>query len=152
MYECLKGSFPNLYGYLNSKNPIFSIEETNQTLEQIEKSLGGIALPKSFRQFLKCTSGGLWLEMQHIRISAWLIRQIEQYPNYLFIGEFFWLADGDLLAFDISKGLIDGEYAVFYYDHEIRSNSKFHKVANSFDEFIEHVFSQNGWSSSLDDL
>jgi len=43
-------------------------------------------------------------------------------------------ADGDQALFDVSQGLIHGEYPVYYYNHDVPS---VRKVADSFKEFLE---------------
>jgi hypothetical protein len=55
--------------------------------------------------------------------------------------------DGDQLLFDISKGLIKGEYPVYYYAHEDTPPSV-RKIADSFEqwlnEFLDYEAFQTG--------
>ncbi len=46
-------------------------------------------------------------------------------------------ADGDQVLFDLSNGLIDGEYPVMYYDHECNP-PRVTKIADSFKSFLEN--------------
>ncbi|MGI4791663.1 MAG: SMI1/KNR4 family protein [Janthinobacterium lividum] len=49
----------------------------------------------------------------------------------------FWLeGDGDQALFDVGHGLVDGEYPVFYYNHD---GPSIRKLADNFTEFIEEV-------------
>jgi hypothetical protein len=46
------------------------------------------------------------------------------------------------VLFDISGGLIDGEYSVYYYAHE-ESPARVTRVAGSFGEWIENTCVQS---------
>lgn len=49
----------------------------------------------------------------------------------------FWLeGDGDKALFDVHGGLVDGEYPVYYYNHE---RSEVRALAPSFHEWLERV-------------
>jgi hypothetical protein len=54
----------------------------------------------------------------------------------LCFAEFFMEADGDQVLFDVSRGLVDGEYPVMYYSHESRPPSV-RLLARTFGEFME---------------
>ena len=54
----------------------------------------------------------------------------------LCFAEFFMEADGDQVLFDVSQGLVDGEYPVVYYAHAA-SPASVRVLARSFAEFME---------------
>ena len=60
----------------------------------------------------------------------------------LCFAEYFLEADGDQVLFDVSDGLIDGEYAACYYAHA-ESPARVTQVADSFAEWIENVCIQS---------
>jgi len=100
-----------------------------------------IKLPDSYKEFLRCIRG-FWLLGGSVQISEihpffhnfpqkeqLTSRQLKlikikggKWPppsqGMLCFAEFFMEADGDQVLFDVSKGLNDGEYPVFYYSHE----------------------------------
>ena len=45
-------------------------------------------------------------------------------------------ADGDQVLFDVSRGLVNGEYPVMYWAHERRPPSV-RKLADGFAQFME---------------
>ena len=49
-------------------------------------------------------------------------------------------ADGDQVMFDVSGGMVDGEYPVYYYNHD---GPTIRKAANSFKEFLEDFVPRN---------
>lgn len=53
----------------------------------------------------------------------------------LCFAEYFRDADGDQVLFDVSEGLKDGEYPVYYYSHE-SIPATVAKVADSFSEWL----------------
>lgn len=53
----------------------------------------------------------------------------------LCFAEYFRDADGDQVLFDISEGLKNGEYPVFYYSHESRPPTVT-KIADSFEDWL----------------
>lgn len=53
----------------------------------------------------------------------------------LCFAEFFMDADGDQVLWDISGGLRDGEYPIYYYAHEARPPSV-RKIADSFETWL----------------
>ena len=55
----------------------------------------------------------------------------------LCFAEFFMEDDGDQVLFDVSSGLVAGEYPVMYYSHEDRPPSV-RRLAQSFKEFMEN--------------
>ena len=54
----------------------------------------------------------------------------------LCFAEFWMEADGDQVLFDVSRGLIDGDYPVMYYAHESRPQTV-RQLAPTFVEFME---------------
>jgi hypothetical protein len=53
----------------------------------------------------------------------------------LCFAEFFMEADGDQVLWDISQGLRDGEYPIYYYAHERRPPSV-RKLADCFEMWV----------------
>lgn len=53
----------------------------------------------------------------------------------LCFAEFFMEADSDQVLFDVSRGLVDGEYPVMYYAHETNPPTV-RRLADTFEEFI----------------
>lgn len=53
----------------------------------------------------------------------------------LCFAEFFVEADGDQMLFDVSRGLLNGEYPIMYYAHEFRPPSV-RVLAPTFPEFL----------------
>jgi len=53
----------------------------------------------------------------------------------LCFAEFFMEADGDQVLWDVSRGLVDGEYPIYYYAHEARPPSV-RKLADCFDTWL----------------
>jgi len=51
--------------------------------------------------------------------------------------EYFLEADGDQVLFDVSNGLVEGEYPVMYYSHESRPPTV-RRLAGSFSEWLNH--------------
>ena len=83
-------------------------------IQEIERLLG-IPLPHSFRSFLACVNGYILNRpvAQMHRDHVW------KHPTgTICFANYFWEADGDQVVFDISQGLIDGEYPVLYYAHD----------------------------------
>lgn len=62
----------------------------------------------------------------------------------LCFAEFFLEADGDQVLFDVSGGLVAGEYPVVYYAHE-GSPPSVRRVAGSFAEFLEICLTYPEW-------
>jgi hypothetical protein len=106
-----------------------------------EEKLLGIPLPDSYKEFLQCTRG-LWFWGGTAQLSEGhpffhdfpsleeltptqrrtLAMKGNVWPppsqGMLCFAELFIEADGDQVLFDVSKGLVDGEYPVYYYAHE----------------------------------
>lgn len=133
MFECLEHHFPRFtahYGqHLDGVQPPLTVEK----IHALETGLG-IPLPESFRRFLGCT-GGFQLYRPWLHFDSLFVR-FELSPNTLFFGEYFKEADGDQVFFDVSQGLKDGEYPVYYYCHEDRPPAIW-KLADSFVQWLE---------------
>ncbi|MGB5491374.1 MAG: SMI1/KNR4 family protein [Woeseiaceae bacterium] len=128
-------------------------------LTELEQSLG-VPLPVSYKLFLQ-TCGGLWLLGGNVQMGSQhpFIHDFQKFedltaqqksvvrqrggmwppPSHgmLCFAEYFLEADGDQVLFDISRGLTDGEYPVYYYAHE-ESPARVTHVAGSFGEWIEN--------------
>jgi len=126
-------------------------------LDRLERELG-VKLPVSYREFLACTRG-LWLFGGVIQMSSGhpffhefdpfskLTPAQQQFVKVrggswpppsngmLCFAEFFMEADGDQVLFDVKKGLLNGEYPVFYYAHEATPPSV-RLIAHSFEEWL----------------
>ena len=152
-------TFPTFSSMLPDAEPEHILPARSaDALAKLERSLG-VALPVTYKRFLQ-TCGGLWLkggavqmasnhpffhdfpafeQMTAERQSA--IRQRgggwpPPSQGMLCFAEYFLEADGDQVLFDVSGGLVDGEYPVCYYAHEA-SPVRVTRVAESFAEWIE---------------
>jgi hypothetical protein len=116
-------------------------------LRELEVSLG-VPLPASYKRLLGVTQG--------FHLADGVIQFGRQHPFFhetsavrspsagmLCFGEFFLGADGDQVLFDVSSGLIDGEYPVMYYAHE--SPPEVRRVANGFEEFLNECLYYPEW-------
>jgi hypothetical protein len=166
MLECLATDFPIFYQRLNSGHgdPVDAISPAiaEQDIQHVEQLLG-IALPHSYKRFLRCTGGfcllggavnlsfppfihdfppfaALTREQQSQIIGAW------PPPSHglLCFGDFWLEGDGDQVLFDSRQGLHDGEYPVLYYDHEARPAS-IRLIASSFQDWLERILTDNGF-------
>lgn len=160
--RCVSVHFPGFARHLDPAQP-YLLEEilppaSPANLAKLETRLG-IPLPETYKRLLSCARG-FWLKGGRYQFGAehpffqnfkpfetlspaqqQRIRDRNQsWPppsqGMLCFAEAHILADGDQLLFDVSRGLIDGDYPVFYYDHE-SSPPSVHPVASSFAEFIE---------------
>lgn len=62
-----------------------------------------------------------------------------------------WLeADGDQVLFDVSNGLVNGEYPVYYYSHE-DSPPSVTRVAGGFEEWLEGLLEHDYWDEDSDE-
>jgi hypothetical protein len=68
----------------------------------------------------------------------------------LCIGEFFMEADGDQVLFDVSNGLINGEYPVMYYAHE-ETPPSVRILVNAFRTFLDEFLEYRAFSADHDD-
>ncbi len=131
---------------------------TENELEALEQTLG-TPLPEAYKTLLRC-GRGYWLfggvvqfGSQHPFFHEFeLIESLSptqqmavqrkggRWPppsqGMLCFAEFFMEADGDQVLFDVSKGLVDGEYPVMYYAHE-ESPPTVRQLATGFRVFLE---------------
>ncbi len=139
---------------------------TEAELEELESSLG-LALPESYKKLLRC-SRGFWLFDGAIQLSTGhpffhefprleQLSRVQQlavrtrggsWPpasnGMLCFAEFFMEADGDQVLFDVSNGLIDGEYPVMYYAHEEQGRGR--KLADSFEQWLNEFLDYPEWN------
>jgi len=119
----------------------------------------GVPLPLSYKQFLRIARGisafgGLriygdawyrnWPPFESLTPRQLLTRKTTWPPpseGMLCFANYCLEADGDNVLFDVSQGLVDGEYPVYYYYHEAPSVTK---VADSFTEFLEDYVTTDG--------
>lgn len=130
---------------------------TEEDLYELEQSLG-LPLPESYKTLLRCARGfwllggvvqfGLGHPFFHDFPPLETLNQKQRsvvemkgsgWPppsqGMLCFAEFFMEADGDQVLFDISEGLVEGEYPVLYYAHESRPPSV-RRLADTFPEFL----------------
>ncbi len=143
--------------------PDFDLEDVQPPASEaeiaaLEQSLG-VPLPESYKQLLRCSRGFMLMDgvvqfgSQHPffhefepldRLGeaqrAVVKRRGGSWPppsnGMLCFAEFFMEADGDQVLFDVSRGLVDGEYPVVYYAHAA-SPASVRVLARSFAEFME---------------
>ena len=157
--------FPKFSALLPNAEPenVLPLRSADEIAE-LEQSLG-VSLPDSYKQFLQ-TCGGLWILGGAIQMGP-NHPFFHRFPAYeeltdqqrsvvqqrggtwpppsqgmLCFAEYFLEADGDQVLFDVSGGLINGEYPVFYYAHE-ESPARVTRVADSFAEWIENICIQS---------
>jgi hypothetical protein len=172
MNEGIRQRFPKFAESLDRGlgEPIENVLDPASTkdIAKLERKLG-IPLPVSYKAFLECTRG-FWAMGGVVQLSAHhpffhdfpplkkltkvqknvVMQRGGHWPppsqGMLCFAEFFMKADGDQVLFDISKGLVNGEYPVFYYAHEDTPPSV-RKIADSFEqwltEFLEYDAFQN---------
>ncbi len=165
MIPDLSGAFPTFSALLPKAEPenILPLRSAEEIAE-LEQALG-LSLPDSYKQFLQ-TCGGLWLLGGAIQMGP-NHPFFHQFPAFedltaqqqsvvrqrggawpppsqgmLCFAEYFLEADGDQVLFDVSKGLIDGEYPVYYYAHSA-SPVRVTRVADTFAEWIETICIQS---------
>lgn len=140
--KVFKQGFPAFYRQIKGRGAYPDQQlpgATEANLQHLEASLG-FPLPDSYKAFLRCAAG-LWLRggliqfgQQHPFIHSFkpfeeLTPQQRQnvsrkgggWPpteGMVCFAEFFMEADGDQVLFDVSRGLVHGEYPVMYYSHE----------------------------------
>jgi hypothetical protein len=130
---------------------------TDKELCDIEEDLG-VPLPESYKALLRCgrefwlLGGVVQFGFQHPfvhnfdpldKLTPQQQRVVQQkggsWPppsqGMVCFAEFFMEADGDQVLFDVSNGLVDGEYPVMYYSHESRPPSV-RLLATSFPKFL----------------
>ncbi|MBI5929701.1 MAG: SMI1/KNR4 family protein [Chloroflexi bacterium] len=142
MLDCLKENFPNFWQRINNGElELYSFEppRSEDKIKSIEEKL---PLPKSYKSFLRCASG-IWLEGPYIRMYNGypFFFDDPRFDDVVCFGEYFLEADGDNVMFDVSQGLINGEYPVYYYAHDFAHDPDrgLRKLADSFKEWIESL-------------
>ena len=163
MLEQLRGEFHEFVSQLESSEDavpeqILPPANTDQ-LTELESRLG-VSLPASYKQFLRATRG-FWLfggavqfgtqhpflhefppleDLSPAERSVVYAKGGEWPPpsqGMLCFAEYFLRADGDQVLFDVSGGLVGGEYPVVYYSHETRP-PYIEKLADTFSEWLTH--------------
>lgn len=159
MIELLRPNFPRFADRvqqfeLENVRPGASPEEVARLEAELK-----VPLPNSYKQVL-CATRGFWLMggavqfgEEHLffhefpsleSLSPPQLRAVKQkggiWPppsdGMLCFAEFWLEADGDQVLFDVSRGLVDGEYPVMYYSHEDRPPSV-RKLSDTFVDFME---------------
>ncbi len=154
-------AFPKFAGKFRDDDPYF-LENvrppaTDEDLGAIETSLG-VRLPESYKALLRCgrefwlRGGAVQFGLQHpffhefepfeslAPAAQQMVRQKggvwpPASDGMLCFAEFFMEADGDQVLFDVSGGLLNGEYPVMYYAHEAQPPSV-RLLARSFEQFL----------------
>lgn len=150
--------FPTFARFLTSglADPIDEVGQA-ASVEEIATEEGslGVPLPLSYKTFLMTArsvsiqGGGFQMGPEHPFFHHFpLLEQlpprqrarVKHWPppseGMLCFADFWLDGDGDQTLFDVSQGLVDGEYPVFYYNHD---DPSVRKLADSFAEFIEQV-------------
>jgi len=169
MIDQLKSKFPmfiskiELSDEANPENILPGV--TEKEIEKLESQLG-IQLPESYKRFIEATRG-FWLfggsvqfgsqhpfvhdfpKLEELSSSQRKVLKVKGgvWPppsqGMLCFAEYFRDADGDQVLFDVSEGLVNGEYPVMYYSHESHPPT-IERLANSFTEWLN--------TSCIDDI
>lgn len=86
-------------------------------LEELERSLG-IPLPHSYKQVLRCARGFSLFGGNFRLEERPFFHESPPSEGMLCIADYFLEADGDQVLFDVTDGLVDGEYPLVYYAHD----------------------------------
>jgi hypothetical protein len=155
--------FPRFAKLAASRDPEHVLPPaTPAEVEAIEAS-AGVRLPGSYKQLLRITRG-FWLmggvvqfgkqhpffhrfpALEELTPQQRSVVAMKGGPwppasdGMLCFAEFFIEADGDQVLFDVSRGLVNGEYPVMYWAHEGRPPSV-RKLAATFAQFMEECLS-----------
>jgi hypothetical protein len=161
MHEQFKNEFPKFYQQLQEGRGEL-IEEvlpgaSEADLEKLEQSLG-LPFPESYKRLLRC-SRGFWLFGGVVQLSSGhpFFHQFSKVTGktrggtwppasdgMLCFAEFFMEADGDQVLFDVSNGLINGEYPVMYYAHD--EPNELRKLADSFEQWLNEFLDYPEWN------
>ncbi len=145
MLDCLKDEFPNFWERINNGEVELDSFEPPLSEEEITALEKELPLPNSYKAFLRCI-GGIWLEVPYIRMDKRnpFFFDNPRFKDVVCFGEYFLEADGDNVMFDISQGLINGEYPVYYYAHDFANDPDrgLRKLADSFREWIESLVAE----------
>lgn len=131
---------------------------SSDEISELEAELG-LPLPKSYKALLRCTRG-FWILDGAVRFGDGhpFVHRFQPFSKLpesqqrivtvqggkwpppsegmLCFAGFSMEADGDQVLFDVSRGLIDGEYPVMYYAHEQWPPSV-RRLAPGFAAFME---------------
>jgi hypothetical protein len=134
------------YGLMPPAEPATELE-----LEQLEQSLG-LPLPGSYKALLGCAreltlmGGVLRLGAEHPLLEPEQSRGADgESRRLLRFADYSLEADGDQVLFDVSAGLLEGEYPIIYRSRQA-SPANLYRLADSFPEFLEqllHALSPN---------
>lgn len=106
-------------------------------ITEIEEHLDTV-LPDSYKRFLRICAG-FWHD--GIKIYEPFSFGGEEAPlqrsDLLCFADTFILADGDQSLFDMSGGLVDGEYPIVYYDHEMEP-PRLVRISDTFEDFLNN--------------
>ena len=116
---------------------------SDDDLRELEESLG-LTLPESYKSLLRCgrefwlLGGVVQFGFQHPFFHEFDPpdkRTPRPSRGMVCFAEFFMEADGDQVLFDVSRGLVGGEYPVMYYAHESRPPAV-RLLAATFPDFL----------------
>ncbi len=130
---------------------------SDDDLRDLEQSLG-LLLPESYNALLRCGRG--FCLGSGVQFGRPFFHDFEPFDTLtpqqqrsilhkgvswpppsqgmLCFAEYFMEADGDQVLFDVSRGLVDGEYPVMYYSHE-SSPPSVRQLAATFPEFMASI-------------
>ena len=136
--------------------PVYEVlpSASTEDVDALERQLG-VPLPSSYNAFLRISWGvhiqGGGLNMFEVHPFFYEFRPFDEVTprqqkkvkrcpppseGMLCFAEFLLEGDGDQALLHVSRGLQNGEYPVFYYNHEAPSVGK---VADSFMDFVESI-------------
>lgn len=170
MHEQFREEFPDFYRRLQTEKaqPVEEVLSgaTDEEIQDLEDRLG-ISLPNSYKRLLRCAAS-FWLKGGVIQFNT-SHPFFHHFPSFqeltprqkqtvqskggtwpppsegmLCFAEFFMEADGDQVLFDVSQGLLDGEYPIMYYSHEDNPPSV-RKLADSFEQFLQEFLDYPEW-------
>jgi hypothetical protein len=168
--------FPEFYARLTERDGA-EIEHilppaTDAEIAEIERRVG-VPLPESYKRLLRCARG-FWLLGGSIQFGTEhpffhdfeplekltpqqrevVARKGGGWPpashGMLCFAEFFMEADGDQVLWDVSGGLLGGEYPIYYYAHEARPPSV-RKLADSFETWLGEFLSYRQFAHEDED-
>ena len=154
LLERLRPHFPQFVAFLQSEDA--DIEDILPPLSPDQITALGrqhdVELPLSFKTFLGCMGGFRAMgDLLHLDAANLFIVSFPTYPNgklkrgqtwlppaegMLCFADYWLYNDGDQLLFEVGRGLVDGEYPVFYYNH---SAGSVQRVADSFGGWLETI-------------
>jgi hypothetical protein len=141
---------------------------SDNDLADLETSLG-IPLPDSYKSLLRCArefwlfGGAVQFGFQHPfihdfqpfdELSPRQQKTVQRksggrWPppsnGMLCFAEFFMEADGDQVLFDVTNGMVNGEYPVMYHAHE-SSPPSVRKLADDFETFLIDFLDYQQWA------